>query len=263
MAGYVREYTGWREFAAQPLIRRELPTDVVPVMFSFGAPIAIANGHAPDRWETHGSFTTGAYDTYVLTRCVGPSYGLQVNFTILGARLLFGVPLRELTNRVVALDEVFGRESGLLVEQLEEAPSWDARFDLIDRTLHQRLTRVMSPPAGVLCAWHRLADTRGRTSVRAIVDEVGWSQKHLVAQCHEHLGLAPKTLGRVLRFGVAVEHIKSCGPAGHTTLTDIALAAGYYDHAHFVRDCREFAGISPGGLASELLPDRGGFLVDR
>jgi AraC-like DNA-binding protein len=158
---------------------------------------------------------------------------------------------------------VFGREGERLVEQLEEAPSWEARFDLVDRTLQQRLARVMSPPAGVLCAWHRLAETHGRTTVRAIVDEVGWSQKHLVAQCHEHLGLAPKTIGRVLRFGAAVEQIKASGPAGRTTMTDVALAAGYYDHAHFVRDCREFAGVSPGTLAGELLPDGGGFLVDR
>ena len=43
-------------------------------------------------------------------------------------------------------------------------------------------------------------------------------------------------------------------------LADLAIECGYYDQAHFIRDVRQFAGISPGELARSVTP-AGGFLV--
>jgi len=112
----------------------------------------------------------------------------------------------------------------------------------------------------VLCAWHRLVASGGRVSIGAIVGEVGCSQRHLIAQFREETGLSPKTLARVLRFGRAIRAIKSGGGA---RLSEIALDCGYYDQAHFSRDFREFAGVTPSELIASQLPDRGGFSADR
>jgi len=108
----------------------------------------------------------------------------------------------------------------------------------------------------VLCAWSRLVSSGGRASIGAIVGEVGCSQRHLIAQFKEEIGLSPKTLARVLRFGRAVRIIKQKGGA---RLTEIAGDCGYYDQAHFSRDFREFAGVTPTELMASLLPDLGGF----
>src|ERR1043165_5462940 len=93
LAPHVRRYVGWFEQMASPLLRRELPTDEVPVIISFGAPIRVYNAGASDRYSDLGSFATGAYDSYVRVLSSGPSGGVQVNFTILGARLFLGRPL--------------------------------------------------------------------------------------------------------------------------------------------------------------------------
>jgi AraC-like DNA-binding protein len=84
-----------------------------------------------------------------------------------------------------------------------------------------------------------------------------------VAQFREHIGLAPKALARVLRFGKAVEYIKSAAPGGTLRLADIALDCGYYDQAHFARDFRTFAGVTPTELIASALPDSAGFSVRR
>jgi len=112
----------------------------------------------------------------------------------------------------------------------------------------------------VMWAWRRLVESRGRVSIGTLVGEVGFSQKHLITLFRDEIGLSPKTLARVLRFGGAVEIIKR---DGGNRLAEIAQACGYYDQAHFSRDFRAFAGITPTELVRSLMPDGGGFLADR
>src|SRR6187402_3349590 len=105
---YVREYVGWWEQAPQAVVRRELPTDLVPVIISFSTAIRIFAADASRGWTDHQSFTTGVYDRFVLVGTSATSGGLQVNLTVLGARLFLGRPLGDLVNCSVSLRDLFG-----------------------------------------------------------------------------------------------------------------------------------------------------------
>jgi AraC-like DNA-binding protein len=256
---YVREYVGGYEHLTAPLRRRELPTDESPLIFTFDARVRLFDTANGSTYSDLTSFIAGAYDTCQVVESATRSSGVQVNFTLLGIRLLVGRPLEDLKNRAVAIEDVFGRSSAYLTEQLADAPTWDARFDLLDRTIADRLLRTSDVPPGVLCAWHRLTAAGGQASIKSIVDEVGWSQKHLIAQFRHQIGLSPKVFARILRFGRVVRAIKDGRASG---LADLALDYGYYDQAHLTRDARDFAGTTPGELVASLLPDRGGFVTD-
>jgi AraC-like DNA-binding protein len=43
---------------------------------------------------------------------------------------------------------------------------------------------------------------------------------------------------------------------------NVALAAGYHDQSHFIRDCREFASCSPSRLRATNQPLTESFLDD-
>ena len=255
---FAREYVGWSEQVSAPLCRRELPTEEAPLIINFGAPFHLFAPGDARRHLNLASFITGAYDTYQLVESVGASSGVQVNFTLLGIRLLVGRPIEDMKNRAFAPEEIFGEFARELTHRLYDATSWDARFECLDRALAMRIGDPLDVPAGVRCAWHRLVASRGRSSIASIVQEVGWSQRHFIAEFKHEIGVPPKVFARMLRFGRVVRAIR----AGQTAdLADLAVASGYYDQSHLNRDVREFAGTTPGELLESLLPDRGGFAV--
>ena len=253
---FAREYVGWSEHVGPPLCRRELPTEEAPLIINFGAPFHLFAPGDSRRHVDLASFVTGAYDTYQLVESDGASSGVQVNFTLLGIRLLVGRPIEDMKNRAFAPEEIFGEFARELTHRLYDATSWDERFECLDHALTMRMRDPLDVPAGVRCAWHRLVTSRGRSSIASIVQEVGWSQRHFIAQFKHEIGVSPKVFARMLRFGRVVRAIR----AGQTVdLAALAVASGYYDQSHLHRDVREFAGTTPGELLESLLPDRGGF----
>jgi AraC-like DNA-binding protein len=253
---YVREYVGGSEETVTALCRRELPTEIAPVIFNFGAPFRFFDTSDVTRFTEHRSFATGAFDRYVLVGSTGAYSCLQINFTILGARLFLGLPLRDLRNQVLPLDDVLGSGAARLTMQLQDAPSWAARFDLLDREIMARIASRRPPASAVVTAWRELVRHGGQRKIGELAHDVGWSHKHLVSQFSEEIGLAPKALARVLRFGRAAELLQV---TERGRFADVAYACGYYDQAHFTRDFHAFAGVTPSELLASRLPNRGGF----
>ena len=198
---HVRRYVGWWEHRTTPLYRRELPSAEVPLIISFGAPIRLFDVDDRTRSTELGSFATGAYDAHVVVEANGSQGGIQIDFTILGMRLFLGRPLADLTNRGIALEDIFG-STRVASPPRCRMPRRGSPASICSTA---RSRRASQRPGGlsseVLCTWKRIVESSGLVTVRALVDETGWSQKHLISQFREHIGLAPKMFARVMRFG--------------------------------------------------------------
>jgi AraC-like DNA-binding protein len=209
--------------------------------------------------ETHRSFVAGLHDSAVVTEHDGEQLGIQVDLSPLAARTLLGVPLGELTNTVVELEDVLGAEAGELVERLQDEPSWAARFDVLDEFLVRRASEAPLVAPSVERAVELLVESGGRESIRKVATDVGWSRPHLTARFQEEVGLPPKSFARILRFERARSLILA---SDGTDLARIALACGYSDQPHMNRDFREFSGASPGEFLARRLPGGGGISND-
>ena len=110
LRGVVLRYEGYAERAAGPVTFRELPCTFVPIIIDLDAGWTVAHrqhvGREPLRLR---SFVAGITDGPVLVGHGGSARCLQVDLTPLGARRLFGMPMSELANRSVPIDDVFGR----------------------------------------------------------------------------------------------------------------------------------------------------------
>jgi len=253
LRGQVLRYCGYSEDTGAPMRRREVAVPEVTVIFSFGPSIDVVD--AAGRGGRFRSFVAGVDDSYSETAHDGHQRGMEAKLSPLAARRLLGVPARELSGRVVPLDDVLGRSAHELTERLAEAPDWAARFALLDAALTHRLGRTPSIASDIVHAWSRLVTSHGGVSIARLANELGWSRRHFGERFREHVGLAPKPAARVLRFRRAVELIER---DDGTRLAEIAQDCGYYDQAHLNRDFRSFAGSSPGDHLGRRLPDGGG-----
>jgi len=87
-----------------------------------------------------------------------------------------------------------------------------------------------------------LETARGGTSVADIAACVALSHRRFIQLFTAEVAMTPKLFARVRRFQRAVALAKQ-GPSpdwGH-----LALACGYFDQSHLVRDFVTFSGLSP------------------
>jgi AraC-like DNA-binding protein len=235
------EYAGFIDSTPGAFSRRELPFPGAVFVISFGGPYTVANGRTGEATAT-SSFIAGMHDTFVTNTQAGPTAGVQVNFTPLGAFFLLQRPMHEVANRTIALDELLGAEGRSWTARLAEAPGWEARFNMLDDLLLARFAHARPASRGVAWAWRKLQATGGRVPIGSLAADLGWSRKHLITKFREQIGLPPKTAARVLRFNNAVRLIER---GAELPWTEIAIRSGYYDQAHFIRDFNQFAGATP------------------
>ena len=79
------------------------------------------------------------------------------------------------------------------------------------------------------------------------IERIGES---LAALLREYVGMNPKEYGRIARFQRALRMMQ----LGSRDYADIAYANGYSDQSHFIRDFRQFSGMTPKQLAGYQAP---------
>jgi AraC-like DNA-binding protein len=238
----VRQYSEFRERSNVPIDRCE-PASVEPVLIvEFEDPLLVseaADRESPRKWQ---SFAAGASQAPTATLHAGAQHCVEVRFTPFGLYRLSGLPMHELTDRVVSLEDLFGRTGRELPERLAAESDWGGRFSLLDSLFAPAAVDGPEPDNEVVHVWNRLRQTEGTTAIGALLSEIGWSRGRLAQRFREQVGLSPKAAARVLRFQRAARLLTE---PGHRSLTSIALSCDYYDQPHFNRDFRAFAGCSP------------------
>lgn len=246
---YVHRVTGYRDFNVG-VVRREMLVVGCPLMFAFGARYRLSERRDPSSLTiVHRSFFAGMYDTYTMSENLGVTEGFQVDLTPLGAYQLLGIPMHELSNKVIPVIDVLNGEDRALEEYLGNLESWDERFQVLERFLTSRILELNRVSPEMHWAWTQLTMSHGTTPVSLLTDELQWSRKRLRDVFNRELGFPPKLIGRMLRYRRAVDLV--C-VRPYRSLAEIATMAGYYDQAHLHRDVQAFAGLTPAGLRRDL-----------
>lgn len=250
LAAFVLGYLGFKSRIELPR-ERHLPSGEAELLINLGSPYRVMDPGDGAGWSTYRSAAViGVHDHPVISAETGAQNVLVLRLRPPGAHILFDAPMHELANRFIEFEEVNPGLARDLPSRLYDARDWETRFAIMDCVIARRAERNRPQASRTAWAWRKLDESAGAISIGSLASESGCSPKHLIAQFREYVGLPPKTAARVLRFNRALKIIER---GGALDWAQIALACGYYDQAHFIRDFRVFARCTPAELANSMV----------
>ena len=200
--------------------------------------------------RTRGAALSGAHSGHFGIDTAEQQAIVGVNFTPCGAAPFFRDPSNVLGNDHVELEQLWGRDGAVLRERICERRSPAAKLRELEAVLLERAVGALEADAAVQFAIS--AFDRG-APVSTVVDRVGMSAKRFIRTFAEVVGLTPKRFARVRRFQRVLDVLEK-GPT--RDWAQLAVAQGYYDQAHLIRDFRQFSGTTPTCYQPRALGDR-------
>lgn len=235
------EYFGYWRSGADPVLDRALPRGAATLIVGLSAArqlgLYAADGTTP--LDVGTAFLSGPHVTSYVSDIAPGTAVLAVHFRPGGAYPFCGVPLHELADANIGMDDIWGADGRRLHDRLLEAPSAHLRFTLLETFLLERARFEVLRHPGVALA---MAAIEERTELR-VADAgriAGLSPKRLIASFRTEIGLTPKAYARIRRFQAALRALRA-----DTRGAEIAAATGYFDQAHFVREFRSFTALTP------------------
>lgn len=151
-------------------------------------------------------------------------------------------PLSTMENRAVALEELFGNDGLQLESDILTARTTADRVKIIELFLNERVGSAELIDKIIKSTIAAMFTLNGELSVSEISKEMKVNRRQLQRRFSAVIGLSPKQLSKIIRLQAAIKLLMN-NEQGN--LTDIAYEGNYYDQAHFIKDFKEFTGVSP------------------
>ncbi|GAA3162868.1 AraC family transcriptional regulator [Blastococcus jejuensis] len=229
----------WHARGQIPYARERIaPTGSTVAGIVLGPPIRqIPAGGSPFLAET--GFLIGPHDRPLVNEPTGRTDCVGVVTTPIGCAAVFGVPPATLRGQVRSLLDVWPPGVALRRDLLTGDPT--TKLDRTEAVLTAGLDesdRALDRCAAVVAT----LEAGPARPVGEIAAELGISHGHLDREFTRVVGLAPRTLARVLRVRRLLEQIDV---EEALVWGDLAADLGWYDQAHLVRDVTRHTGVPP------------------
>jgi len=217
-----------------------LPDGKTELIVHFGDDFLKLEGHGFVRQAR--VLMSGQLTGRITLRPTGEIGVLAARFKPAGAARFFQVPYEEIVDQVVDFGDYEREVAAALHDEVARSASLDARLAVMSAFLESRLRQESQEDVFVRQACQYITTSEGEYTVQELVKLIGFSERQLERKFKRQVGITPKILSRIMRFQKFLALTKT---QDLKTLADAALACGYYDQSHFIRDFTRFSGVSP------------------
>jgi AraC-like DNA-binding protein len=170
---------------------------------------------------------------------------IMIEFKPGAAQPIFGLPLDELTDRIVSLEQLWGNDGARLCEQLQCAQGEARRIEQLEQALLERMAVAPEASSARLArrAVRLLEGGQAPARIEALSASLGVTARHLRRAFREAVGVGPKEFARMVRLRRALRTVDSA-----PNWSELATSSGYYDQAHLIAEFRMLVGTTPGAL---------------
>jgi len=166
-----------------------------------------------------------------------------IRFYPYGFANFVSVPLKDLAKTETPIEMLFGEEAAKKLEQdIIQATDTKQRIEIIECFLKSKLNEQVIVNNIVSTTIDTLLATKGSASITDILKGDLSKRRQLERMFVKQVGVSPKQLGKLIRLQSALKMLLN---KEGESLTNIAYNNEYYDQAHFIKDFKEFTGVSP------------------
>jgi AraC-like DNA-binding protein len=177
----------------------------------------------------------------------GHVHVFNILFQPAGLNRLVGINMASLVNEDPAASDVLGKSAVALGDGVRAAPDFAKRVAAVERWIGMMLDK-RGPDGTIGHASRLMIAARGRMRIEDLVGRSGFSASQFQRRFAMQVGMTPKLFARTIRFDRALIARRE---APGRPWTDIIHELGYFDQAHFIRECHAFTGLPPGGLVGD------------
>lgn len=151
--------------------------------------------------------------------------------------------LDNLVDKETPLENLFGKiESADLEQSMISATNTQQRIEFIERFLLNKLNQKTTIENIVKTTVDTLLSTNGSEPIKRILKDDLSKRRQIERHFKKQIGISPKQLGKVIRLQATLQMMIN---QKFETLTEIAYENDYFDQNHFIKDFKEFTGITP------------------
>lgn len=160
---------------------------------------------------------------------------------------LVGIDMTSLVNEGISARDVLGKGALLLSDAVSSAKDFAARVAAAEHWFAMMQDKS-SAPDGIDKTSRLLLAVRGRARIESLIKQSGLSARQFQRRFTAQVGLSPKLYARTIRFDAALTAHRN-DPM--KPWTGIIHDAGYFDQAHFIRECHALVGVGPSHLIGD------------
>jgi AraC-like DNA-binding protein len=164
-----------------------------------------------------------------------------------GLNRLAGINMASLVNDAAAPSDVLGRSALALEDSVRLALDFPSRVASVERWVAMMMEK-REPDVAIERTSRLLMAARGCLRIDSLVRRSDLSASQFQRRFESEVGMTPKLFARTIRFDAALAAHHN---APDRSWTDIVHELGYFDQAHFIGECRAFAGVLPSGIVGD------------
>lgn len=150
--------------------------------------------------------------------------------------------MRDLADKDTDLRFLFDQHKVALIEsEINRAKDTADRITIIENFLYEILRETTNIEDLVISMIDKILQTDGTVSIKEILKDNPGQRRNLERKFIGQVGTSPKQLCRAIRFQKTLKTMLD----SNRTLTDVGYESDFYDQAHFIKDFKDFTGVSP------------------
>lgn len=183
---------------------------------------------------------TGLTDSYKIFKNSAGVGTVLVYFTEVGLAYFSSLPVNELFNQSVSLENLFDKNKIQETEEkLASANSDQQRINVVEHFLLSQLKEIENDKL-IVAAVRMIYESNGNIRIRELNDKLCISQSPFEKRFRKLVGTSPKKFASIVRFNNILSKIDQT-----KSLTEICYEYNYFDQAHFIKDFKKFTGDTP------------------